>query len=355
MTVFSVLHRGTHRFQTEQSDPTARFRSIRRRTPIRRSDVPGRGWARSIRLDRDPDESSSTESERMDHGQVGHDGGVALGAVRGISHIATLPEVTVRIIELVEDPASSARDLHAMISTDPALTARMLKVVNSAFYGLPRQIASINRAVSLLGLNAVKNIAVAASLAKLFRGGDIGPDFNAHELWLHSCVTASTARIIAQGNRRDALDEAFLAGLVHDVGILVELQHDRARFAEAVALATTGRDLRECERQVFGEDHEAFGSALCEHWKFPSSLVWVAGHHHEPASVPAANRDLPMIVHVADRIAAEIAGGFSLDLRNAGISPEALDHLGIDDVTLEGIRAEASLAARDGGEMLAAA
>ena len=209
----------------------------------------------------------------MDHGTAGQEGGVALDAVRNISHIATLPEVTVKIIELVEDPGSSARDLHAMISADPALTARMLKVVNSAFYGLPRQIASINRAVSLLGLNAVKNIAVAASLAKLFRGGEIGPDFNAHELWLHSCVTASTARIIAQGNRRNAVDEAFLAGLVHDVGILVELQHDRARFAEAIALAATGRDLRECEREVLGEDHEAFGSALCEHWKFPSSLV----------------------------------------------------------------------------------
>ena len=319
------------------------------------SDAPSRGVGQAHPIRGDLGASSSTESVTMDHGQAGQEGGIALDAVRNISHIATLPEVTVKIIELVEDPASSARDLHAMISTDPALTARMLKVVNSAFYGLPRQIASINRAVSLLGLNAVKNIAVAASLAKLFRGGDIGPEFNAHELWLHSCVTASTARIIAQGNRRNAVDEAFLAGLVHDVGILVELQHDRARFAEAIALASAGRDLRECEREVLGEDHETFGSALCEHWKFPSSLVWVAGHHHDPTAVPLANRDLPMIVHVADRIAAEIAGGFSLDLREGGISPEALDHLGIDQVTLERIRVEASVAARDGGELLAAA
>ena len=101
----------------------------------------------------------------MDHGNDGGGKELALAAVRDISHIATLPEVTVKIIELVEDPGSSARDLHELISSDPALTARMLKVVNSAFYGLPRQIASINRAVSLLGLNAVKNIAIAASLA----------------------------------------------------------------------------------------------------------------------------------------------------------------------------------------------
>ena len=291
----------------------------------------------------------------MDHGIKNGRNDVALEAVRNIRHIATLPEVTVRIIELVEDPDSSARDLHSMISSDLALTARMLKVVNSAFYGLPRQIASINRAVSLLGLNAVKNIAVAASLAKLFRDGELGPHFDARDLWLHSCVTASTARIIAKSNRKNSVDEAFLAGLVHDVGVLVELQHDRATFAEAVKRSAAGRDLRECERECLGNDHEGFGAALCEYWKFPSSLVWVAGHHHDPVSVPAANRDLPMIVHVADRIAAEVAGGFTLDLQSGGIAPEALECLGLDPLSLEAIRAQAAIVAREGGELLAAA
>ena len=98
--------------------------------------------------------SSTTREERSS---------VVTKAVQGISHIATLPEVTVKIIELVEDPTSTAQDLHKIISNDPALCSRILKVVNSAFYGLPRQIGSINRAIVLLGLNAVKNIAIAAS------------------------------------------------------------------------------------------------------------------------------------------------------------------------------------------------
>jgi len=96
-------------------------------------------------------------------------------AVNDVSHIATLPEITVKIMELVEDPNSTAHDLHLVISNDPALSARVLKVVNSAFYALPGQIGSINRAIVLLGLNAVKNIAIAASLAKLFRGGNTPP------------------------------------------------------------------------------------------------------------------------------------------------------------------------------------
>ena len=83
-------------------------------------------------------------------------------AIKEVSHIATLPEVTMKIIGLVEDPDSTAQDLNKVISNDPALGARILKVVNSAFYGLPRQIGSINRAIVLLGLNAVKNIAIAA-------------------------------------------------------------------------------------------------------------------------------------------------------------------------------------------------
>ena len=104
-------------------------------------------------------------------------------AIKGISHIATLPEITLKIIELVEDPSSTAQDLHGIISNDPALCSRILKVVNSAFYGLPRQIGSINRAIVLLGLNAVKNIAIAASLTKLFRGGDLHQNFSARDLW----------------------------------------------------------------------------------------------------------------------------------------------------------------------------
>ena len=118
---------------------------------------------------------------------------VATAVVKNISHIATLPEITLRIIELVEDPSSTAQDLHKVIANDPALCSRILKVVNSAFYGLPRQIGSINRAIVLLGLNAVKNIAIAASLTKLFRGGDLCPKFSARDLWIHSIATARRA------------------------------------------------------------------------------------------------------------------------------------------------------------------
>ncbi|HEX8914679.1 MAG TPA: HDOD domain-containing protein, partial [Humisphaera sp.] len=119
-------------------------------------------------------------------------------AVKKVTTIATLPEVTAKIIATVEDPKSSAQALHKIVSHDPALVTRILKVVNSAFYGLPGQIGSIERAIVLLGLNAVKNIAVAASLGQLFRGAKLCEGFTAKDLWRHCVAVAVASRDIAK-------------------------------------------------------------------------------------------------------------------------------------------------------------
>src|SRR4051812_32460200 len=183
-------------------------------------------------------------------------------AVGQISHIATLPEITIKIIELVENPRSTAQDLHKLISNDPALVARILKVVNSAFYGLPGQIGSINRAIVLLGLNAVKNIVIAASLAKLFRGGRVSPHFSAKDLWTHSIAVGVMARLIVNKIQNVLPDEAFLAGLIHDMGILVELQAFREPLVEVAERATKETTLRyiDLEIQSIGVDHQALGA-----------------------------------------------------------------------------------------------
>ena len=230
----------------------------------------------------------------------------AAEAVRRIEHVATLPEVAVGIMEIVDDPDSSAKDLNRIIARDPALAARVLKVVNSSFYGLPRQIGSINRAISLLGLNAVKHVAIAASLARIFRGGPLGDRFAPRDLWDHSVAAATAARVVASAARRKCADEAFLAGLVHDVGIMVELQLDRTRLREVfanLAFDAEGRplgDFRLAERTQFYADHCDFGSALAERWKFPRSLALACAHHHDPREAPAESREMPWLslIHI---------------------------------------------------------
>ncbi len=228
-------------------------------------------------------------------------------AIAEITQIATLPEVTLQIIRLVEDPDSSAQDLNKIITNDPALGARILKVVNSAFYGLPGQIGSINRAIVLLGLNAVKNIAIAASLAKLFRGGQICPGFNARDLWQHSIAVATGTRLLAKEADLGLPDEAFLAGLIHDLGIMIEVQARRPKFVAAWAQLESGRapTLRQAELQTLGATHEQFGAALCKTWKFPSSFIFVTGFHHRPLELAPQHRVLACLVHIADILAAQ--------------------------------------------------
>lgn len=265
-------------------------------------------------------------------------------AIRSISHIATLPEITLKIIELVEDPASTAHDLHNIIARDPALCSRILKVVNSAFYGLPRQIGSINRAIVLLGLNAVKNIAIATSLNKLFRGGELCPGFSARDLWSHSMATAAGGKLISDQLKLNLPDEAFLAGLVHDIGIMVEMQSKRGELIEVFAQlhidanGTPQRDMREVERDLLGADHQAFGAALCEAWKFPKSFGYVTGHHHDPFEMAYNDRLLSMVVHVADRLAGESGYGFRADLPDFSISKEVLAELRLTPAHVDEIR-----------------
>lgn len=263
-------------------------------------------------------------------------------AIQEISHIATLPEITLKIIELVEDPASTAQDLHQIISNDPALCSRILKVVNSSFYGLPGQIGSINRAIVMLGLNAVKNIAIAASLAKLFRGGELTPEFAARDLWQHSVGSAAATKMLGDSLGFALGDEAFLGGLIHDIGIMVEMQYDRNRLIEVIEsmeIDDTGApidDFIELEREVFGACHQAFGAALCEKWKFPPTLRFVTGHHHDPLSLPAENRSLAAMVNVAERMATKCQeGGFRLDLASLELDPAIVDVLELTPKIIE--------------------
>lgn len=254
-------------------------------------------------------------------------------AIREISHIATLPEITLKIIELVESPSSTAQDLHKVIANDPALCSRILKVVNSAFYGLPGQIGSINRAIVLLGLNAVKNIAIAASLAKLFRGGSLTPEFSAKDLWSHSMATATGCKMLADAMKLGLADEAFLAGLIHDIGVIVEIQYDRHKLIETIGklgvdkAGIPANSMLEVETEIFGANHQEFGQGLCEKWKFPRTFALVTGFHHRPLELGDDQRTLVTIVSVADKLAGNVKPGFRLDLPNLDIPTEYLDVL----------------------------
>ena len=278
----------------------------------------------------------------------------AIDIVKKVSAIATLPEVTAQIIRTVEDPRSSAQQLHKIVSHDPALVSRILKVANSAFYGLPGQIASVERAIVLLGLNGVKNIAVAASLGQLFRGAALCDGFAARDLWTHCIAVAVAARDLARGMKWNCADEAFLAGLLHDIGVLVSLQlyPDKLRaVCEAAKLGQT--PFCELERQMIGIDHQQLGAALAEHWKVPRPCQMVTGHHHQPTTLAEQGRQLVAAVYVADTLCCQTKHGFNLTALQQPLTDQMLSELQIDSMAVTNTRSRLDSLVSEASALLA--
>jgi HD-like signal output (HDOD) protein len=263
---------------------------------------------------------------------------IARDAVKGVGALATLPEVTSRIIATVENPRSSASELHKIISHDPALVTRILKLVNSAFYGLPQQINSIDRAIVLLGLNAVKNIAVAASLGQMFRGVKLCEGKTAKDLWTHCIAVAVAARELAKCLKLPLAEEAFLTGMIHDVGIMVSLQAwpEKTRSV-GNGVMKNGGDYCQTEERIFGVDHQLLGKILAEQWKFPVMCQQVAAFHHKPLEATGEWVKLVKLVYVADTLCCQAGVGFNLTALSQQIDPAILSELGADTVLIQDI------------------
>ncbi len=261
-------------------------------------------------------------------------------SIRNITAIATLPEVTARIVATVEDPASTASQLHKIVSHDPALVSRILKVVNSSFYGRPGQIGSVERAIVMLGLNAVKNLAVAASLGQLFRGKQLCDGFVPRDMWTHCIAVAVMARELARQLKLPIVEEAFLAGMIHDLGLIVSLQsHPEKLSAVCDAVRQNpSEDFCMIERRIIGADHQQLGAALAENWKFPRSCQLVAGHHHHPAELAEDQRTLVTLVHAADTLCCrDAARGFNLTAEGQSCDESLLRSAGLDAHLLQSV------------------
>ncbi len=267
---------------------------------------------------------------------------IVRSALKRVTTVATLPASAMHIMKIAEDPTSTEDELLDVLESDPPLAARVLKVVNSAFYGRPRQVGSTAAAMRLLGVNAIRNVALAASLNRLFRGGRTVPGFDAGELWTHSVAVGTAARRIAERCRGIPPEEAMLAGLLHDIGLLVEIQASITEFSSLISATSQNASLSfaEAETQWLGATHEAFGKALCEQWRFPDALAKACGHHHDPMALDTADQRLPAIIHVADVLAGRAGGGFTRSVGRDVPRDGVCELLGLSTVDLAEIEAQ---------------
>ncbi|QDV24845.1 HDOD domain-containing protein [Aureliella helgolandensis] len=261
---------------------------------------------------------------------------VVVTTLAKVRSIATLPSIAAEIIQLVNDPHSNVEQIKRVVESDPALGTRILKLANSSFYGVPRKVDSLERAVVMLGLNAVKNTAIAASLHKVFQSPKTDLAFDPSQLWIHSIAAATIARSLAKMTRAAEPDVAFLTGLIHDVGVMVELQVFRLKFIDVIRQLDSNAQLsfQTAEVANFGATHAAFGAGLCRQWKFPYHMEQAIEFHHEPLQVPPEQRGLTTIVHVADILAANLKAGFTRTVDETNLSPEVLDCLGLSQHAL---------------------
>lgn len=231
--------------------------------------------------------------------------------VENIDQLPSLPSVVTKLIEVINSPDSSAEDAASLIERDPALTSKMLRLANSAFYGMPRAVSSVSSAVVILGFNAIRSLVLSASLVKMFSHGDNGA-FDKRRFWLHSIFTAMGSRIVIRHFMQIKMmdpESAFCAGILHDIGRLIFDQFVPGDYRKVCEHAVgEGIPLIEAENAIMGINHSDIGRIIADKWALPLDLEYSIVHHHTPEKTDKIT-DLISAVHIADGIVHDMGVG----------------------------------------------
>lgn len=256
--------------------------------------------------------------------------------IEQVGELPTLPHVVQKLASMIGRPNVSAEEIGALIEKDQVLSAKVLRLANSPFYGFPSRIASVAHAVVVLGLNVVKGLTLCATAFDMMKNAGM------NELWRHSLGVAITAHILGTKASLKNPEEVFVAGLLHDIGkvVLYVKWTDVGRHITATT-QKTGRSLMEAEQDLFDVTHADVGGWLATAWHLPTSLREPILHHHKPA----AAQDAPLqtaIVHVADILVKGLACGNPGDLLVPPLSRQAWELVGLDTQSLAQCLAKAA-------------
>jgi HD-like signal output (HDOD) protein len=248
--------------------------------------------------------------------------------LKGKVALPSLPVIFSRINEAVNNPRMSIADIGKIISEDTALSARLLKIANSAFYGFPSKIDTISRAVTVIGTQQLRDLALATVVLKIFKG--IPRDLVEMEsFWKHSIACAITSRVLATYRRESNVERYFVAGILHDVGRLVLC----VKYPEEMKAALAhGRQhpvpLYRAEQEVLGISHAEVGGILIKQWNLPAVLEEVLLFHHTPSRAERYPVEVA-VIHLADIISHAMQLGNSGESLVPGFDPASWNRIGL--------------------------
>lgn len=255
--------------------------------------------------------------------------------VRDIDSIPPFPATVTKVLQVIDTPKVNAKDLASILAEDQSLATTLLRYANSAYYGLPRQVSTVSEATVIMGFAAIKGLLLAAAVHKTINKEVTGYSLAQGELWNHSINCAMLAKYLAVKCRFHIPEQAFVAGLIHDVGKVVLSTYVGAQFEEILRLVQQENiPFMDAEKRVLGFNHSEVGAALAKKWNLPAELVEVIAFHHNPLQ---AEHDfkLTALVHIADALCLMLGLGLGADGLLYPLDEQVLDKLGLTVEDLE--------------------
>jgi HD-like signal output (HDOD) protein len=219
-----------------------------------------------------------------------------------VQEISTLPHIALRVMQVASDSQSGAADLKCVMENDAAMSARVLRCVNSAAYALRSKITNLQQAIAYVGLKQIRNLAMTATVSELFKKDESIGTYRRRGLWRHLVSVGICARLLAMRRKLESYEDAFLAGLLHDMGIILEDQQVHERFGRVIRSLGTQTSLVEAERAQLGFDHTLLGEKLAEEWRFPEVVRSSIRYHHTSVLYRGPSVDVVRCVDVANLI-----------------------------------------------------
>ncbi len=261
-----------------------------------------------------------------------------------VKSIPTLPTVLTELSRRMEDPKTSSDDLAQVILQDQAISSKVLKLVNSPFYGYSGRINSINQGIVILGFNAVKNLVLSTSVIEVFKGAKSSDGFQIEQLWIHSTAVAGVAKLVAERSGVADPEEAFVGGLLHDIGKLLLWMSEPKLLLGCIAASNTHKiPLSDVEHKVIGFSDNELVAVLAEKWKFPNSLRDALRWRIRP-EFAGANTPLASAIHCANILCMSMGASPTIPIVLPIPDPKAWELMGLHhDDRLRNILAEIPL------------